>query len=159
MTLPPLATVRQLEARLGLDPESLADGEFARAGAALDDASALVRMEARTTWYNATTEVLNPPDAIVRVVLAVAQRVYTNPDSAIQETIGPFSRRLSEAGMGPYLTDAELAIVRRFRPSDTGLWTLRTQRDEIALGTIFYEDSFGFELLPLAMESDGVWPE
>jgi hypothetical protein len=156
--LPALVTVPLLEARLGLDPDSLVDGEYARAQAALDDASALVRLEARQTWYDTVTDTVLAPDVIVRVVLAVAQRVFTNPDSTVQETVGPFSRRLSEVGLGPYLTEAELALVRRFRPSDTGLWTLRTQRDEVSLGTIFYEDSFGCELFPLASEGDGVWP-
>jgi hypothetical protein len=157
--LPALAAVPLLEARLGLDPDSLVEGEYARARAALDDASALVRAEARQTWYDTILDTVTPPDVIVRVVLAVAQRVYTNPDSTVQETVGPFSRRISETGLGPYLTEAELALVRRYRPSDTGLWTLRTQRDEVSLGTIFYEDSFGCELLPLASDSDGVWPE
>lgn len=157
--LPALATIDQLEARLGLTPDTLIDGDLGRARAALDDASALVRMEAGLTWYDATSGALaGVPDAIVRVVLGAAQRNFTNPDAAIQETVGPFSRRLFETENGVYLTQAELDIVRRFRPSATGLWTLRTERDGDEDGTIWYQDSFGFEPFPLASLEDGAWP-
>lgn len=154
--LPALASVTELEARLGLDPESLTGPELGRAQAALADASALVRLEGGQTWVD-EFGVVTAPDAIVRVTLGAAQRNYVNPDGEIQQSVGPFARRLSDQSTGVYLTKAELDIVRRFRPS-SGLWTLRTQRDECSNGTVWYEDSFGFELFPLASADDPVWP-
>jgi hypothetical protein len=154
--LPALASVSDLEARLGLDPETLTDGELARARAALADASALVRLESGKTWVD-DLGVLTAPDALIRVTLSAAQRNYVNPDGIVQETVGPFARRLSDQSTGVYLTKEELAVVRRFRPA-SGLWTLRTQRDECSDGTVWYEDSFGCELFPLAGEDDRVWP-
>lgn len=153
-----LASVADLEARLGLDPETLTGPDLGRARAALDDASALVRLEARRTWINETTGAVEAPDAIVRVVLGAAQRNFSNPDAVIQETVGPFARRLNETDTGVYLTKAELDIVRRFRPSGTGLWTLRTERDGDECATIWYQDSFGFEPFPLASLDEGAWP-
>lgn len=156
--LPALATVPDLEARLGLDPNTLTETNLGRARAALADASALVRLEARQTWVDSTGALTAVPDAIVRVVLGAAQRNYTNPDAAIQESAGPFARRLSETDTGVYLTRAELDIVRRFRPAGGELWTLRTQRDEDEANTIWYQDSFGVEWFPLASTDDSVWP-
>lgn len=157
--LPALASISELEARLGLDSETLRDAELERARAALDDASALVRMEARNKWVDATTGALTAiPDVIVRVVLGAAQRNYTNPDAAIQETAGPFTRRLNEADTGVYLTKAELEIVRRFRPAGGELWTLQTERDTCEDTTLWYGDSFGFEPFPWASLEDGAWP-
>lgn len=153
-----LASVNQLEARLGFDPDSLAGPDLARAKAALDDASALVRMEARRTWIDPDTGVVSAPDVIVRVVLGAAQRNWVNPEAVVQETVGPFSRRLNETETGVYLTKAELEIVRRFRPSGGELWTLRTERDGDETGTIWYQDTFGTEWFPLASADDGVWP-
>lgn len=156
--LPALALVADLEARLGLDPESLEGPNLGRARAALADASALVRMEARRTWVDESGALTVVPDAIVRVVLGAAQRTWTNPDAVVQESAGPFVRRLSESETGVYLTKAELDIVRRFRPAGGELWTLRTQRDEEEVNTVWYQDSFGFEPFPLASTEDSVWP-
>lgn len=156
--LPALASVSELEARLGLDPETMTGPDLGRARAALFDASALVRMEARTTWTDDAGVLTSVPDAIVRVVLGAAQRNYTNPDAAIQETAGPFARRLNENDTGVYLTKAELDICRRFRPSGGELWTLRTERDGDEDGTIYYPVSVGSELFPAASLDDGAWP-
>lgn len=156
--LPALASVEELEARLGLDPDTLADANLGRARAALTDASALVRMEARRTWVGENGALTVVPDAIVRVVLGAAQRNYTNPDAVIQESAGPFARRLSESDTGVYLTQAEVDIVRRFRPAGGELWTLRTQRDGDESNTIWYQDTFGCDWFPLASGDDVVWP-
>lgn len=157
--LPAFASVSDLEARLGLDPDTLTGADLGRARAALSDASALVRMEARQSWVDDVTgELDSPPDAIVRVVLGAAMRTYINPEGLVQETVGPFVKRLNEADTGVYLTKAELDIVRRFRPSGTELWTLRTTRDGDEDETIWYNDSFGLEPFPLASVDDPVWP-
>jgi hypothetical protein len=155
--VPALATVSDLEERLGLDPNSLVDGDYARAQAALADASTLVRMESRRSWVD-DAGAITAPDALIRVVLGAAMRNWVNPDGVIQETVGPFTRRLSEESTGVYLTKAELDIVRRYRPSGIGLWTLQTRRDECSNGTVWCEDSFGFELFPIGSYDDGAWP-
>lgn len=156
--LPALASVEDLEARLGLDPDTLVDANLARARAALADASALVRMEARRTWVDDDGVLTVVPDAVVRVVLGAAQRNYTNPDAVVQESAGPFARRLAESATGVYLTQAEVDIVRRFRPAGGELWTLRTERDGDESNTIWYQDTFGSEWFPLASTDDSVWP-
>lgn len=156
--LPALASVAELEARLGLDPGTLTGADLERARAALADASALVRMEAGCTWVDEAGNLTVVPDAIVRVVLAVALRNWINPDGVIQESVGPFARRLSDESAGAYLTRAEAAICRMFRCSGQSLWTLQTTRDGDDANTIWYEDSFGVELFPLASGDDVVWP-
>lgn len=156
--LPALAPVTDLEARLGLDPDTLQDANLGRARAALADASALVRMEARRTWVDEAGTLTVVPDAIVRVVLGAAQRTYTNPDAVVQESAGPFVRRLAESETGVYLTAAEVDIARRFRPAGGELWTLRTERDGDDANTIWYQDTFGAEWFPLASGDDVVWP-
>ena len=155
--LPALASVSELERRLGLDPDMLVGPDLGRARAALDDASALVRLESRQTWLDEAGAVV-VPDAIARVVLGAAQRNWTNPDASIQETAGPFARRLNEADTGVYLTKVELEIVRRFRPSGGQLWTLRTERDGDEDGTIWYPVSVGTDPFPWASLEDGAWP-
>jgi hypothetical protein len=147
--LPALATVNDLEARLGLDADTLAGPERARAQAALDDASALVREETRQDWVDPVTTDITAPAPLVRVVLGASLRTYRNPDSEISQTIGPFSRTLKAAEVGVYLTPAELAIVRRYRKESTGLWTQRTTRGEDWDSTLYVEDDFGCELFPI----------
>lgn len=155
--LPPLSEVSDLEVRLR---RTLEGEEIAAAAAALADASSLARAEGRQDWWTAEGG-LTVPDAVVTVVLAAAKRVFGNPDGLISETVGPFTRRRSdESASGVYLTETEKAIVRRFRSTSPGLWTQRTTRldpgDEAA-GTVFLEDSFGSELLPVGTYDEGVW--
>lgn len=146
--LPALANVADLETRLGLDEDTLTGPDLARAQAALDDASALAREEARRTWVTDTGEV-DAPGAVIRVVLGAALRNYRNPEGAISETKGPFSRTLRAAETGVYLTEAEQAIIRRYRPSNRALWTQPTTRDGEGADTLWMEDSFGFEPFPI----------
>lgn len=155
--LPLLASVTDLEARLGYDPNSLEGPDLARAKAALADASTLVRDEARRTWVD-TSGVVTAPDVIIRVTLGAAQRNFSNPDDVVQEATGPFSRRYAEGSTGVYLTKKEVDIVRRFRPTGGGLWSLRTERDGCDANTIWYQDTFGSEWFPLASGDDCVWP-
>jgi hypothetical protein len=158
VALPALASLNELEARLGLDSNTLAGADKARAQAALDDASALVRLEAGQSWVVAGA-LSAVPDVISRVVLGAAMRNWINPDGVVQETAGPFQRRLAESPNGVYLTAAEVEIVRRFRASGTSdLWTLATERDRDTPSTIWYQTSVGCEWFPLASGDDVVWP-
>ncbi len=146
--LPALATLAELEARLGLDDGTLTGADRARAQAALDDASALVREEAQQDFV-AEDGSLTVPDVVKRVVLGAALRSYRNPDAQIAEAAGPFSRTLKSAEVSVYLTDAEKQLVRRYRPTPNGLWTMKTERDDTTDRTLWMEDSFGFELFPI----------
>lgn len=140
--LPPLAEVDDLEKRLG---RTLSDEEKVRAAGAIEDASALVRLEARRDFFGTSTVV---PGAIRAVVLRVARREFSNPDSRTNRQIGPFSETYASGSGTAYLTDEERDIVTRFRPAGTsGLWTLSTTRGEHCglSSASFIEDSFGLE--------------
>lgn len=150
--LPALASVEDMEARLALDSGSLTGVDRIRAQKALDDASALVRDEARLDWISSDGTV-TAPDVIVRVVLGAALRTYRNPDSEISQTAGPFARSLKASEVGTYLTEAEKELCRRFRPAG-GLWTLPTERDGPSDTTYWMEDSFGFELFPIGFQDE-----
>lgn len=148
--LPALAALNELEARLGLDADTLSGAELARAQATLDDASALVREETRQDWVDPDHPTLiTAPAPLIRVVLGLALRVYRNPEALISESVGPFSRTVKAAEVGVYLTPAELAIVRRYRKETVGLWTQSTTRGENADSTLYVEDQFGQELFPI----------
>lgn len=151
--LPAFATVQDLEARLGLDVGTLTGADKGRAQAALDDASALVREEARRDWVvtDPDTEdvTITAPASVIRVVLGAALRNYRNPEAEISQTVGPFNRTVKAAETSVYLTPAELEIIRRYRQTNSTLWALRTTRNEKSDNTLFAEDSFGCELFPV----------
>lgn len=71
-TLPALASVADLDARLPAELSSA--GDESRAQAALDDASALIRDEAGVTWVDAMSVLLTVPDIVVTITLEVARR-------------------------------------------------------------------------------------
>lgn len=152
--LPALATLADLEHRLGLDEGTLDGADEIRAQAALDDASALVRDEARQTWVNESNALAGVPDVIFRVTLGAALRNYVNPDGLLTEQVGPFSRTIKQTEAGVYLTEAEVVIVRRFRPTGGGLWTQKLYRDDLGDQTLYLEDSFGCELFPVGSTYD-----
>lgn len=145
--LPPLASVVALRDRLGRD---LSGDDIPRAEAAIADASALVRAHARRDWNGE-----NVPDAIVAVVLAVARRAFTNPDSVVTRTDGPFSTTYNRDTLGAFLTDAEKAVVERYRPAGSGrLWTQQTTRGEDCGSTLWLSDQYGTEPFPIGTLDD-----
>lgn len=153
MALPPLATPEDLEYRLGRE---FTDAELPRVEAALDDASALVRLEAGQTWIDPTTGLVTGlPDAIRTVVLRVAERVIRNPQGFRSESAGDYSFQRYDAddGGGPYLTDREIAIIRKAM-GRTGLWTQPLERDSCEDTTLWCEDNLGWELFPITAEGD-----
>jgi hypothetical protein len=154
--LPALAPLSELEARLGLDAGTLAGAEKVRAQAALDDASTLVRDETRQSWVAPDGATITAPAPLIRVVLGAARRNQTNPDAEIAQTVGPYNRTLKADEVSVYLTDAEIAIVRRYCKESTGLWTQRTTRGERWDSTLYLEDNLGFELFPVGTE-DKPW--
>lgn len=120
MSLPLMASVSDLADWLG---DEIAAND-PRAVALLRRASALVRSEAGKEWSDEV------PEDVQGVVIAVAARVWSNPNSAIQRTAGSFSERLSErAAEGMYLSDEERRILSRYADVRFGIGTIRTYRD------------------------------
>lgn len=153
MALPALGSIEALEARLGRALEGV---ELARGQAALDDASALVREEARQDWIT-TAGTLVAPDSIVTIVLKAAKRAMDNPEGYTSESDGDYTYRRSEdAGLDVYLTEAEKEIVRRYRKASSALWTQETTRGEVYDNTLWVNDQYGTEPFPLyAVDENG----
>ena len=128
MPLPALATLAQLEARVGHNLESESD----RVEAILADASTLVRSVAGQTWVDSEGELEEDiPDAVILVVLSVARRAYDNPQGYIATTDGPFSQRYTEeAAQVLYLTDTEKDLIGG-TTNTSGLWALSTTRGDL----------------------------
>jgi hypothetical protein len=89
--------------------------ETPRANAALEDASTVVLDAGDSTW----TEV-DVPDPVKTVVLAVARRVFENPEGATQKSVGDLSLSYGSNSDGGgrsqsalTLTSAERRTVRR----------------------------------------------
>lgn len=145
--LPPLATLDELEVRMGQQDEA------ARAEAVLWDASNLVRSEAGKTWVDDSNVVAGVPDMVVTLVLKVAKRAIDNPEGLIGETYPEYAWRKDGAEDGVYLTDKECRIARRLG-GKSGLWTQQTTRRSCDTETVFVEDQFGSELFPMYAVDD-----
>jgi hypothetical protein len=103
-----LATVDQLEARLGVPAGSLAGEDLARAQAVLDDASTIVLMIGDPGWTDA--DGAKPAPGVVQVVvLRLARRFWDNPEGLAYEALGDHT--VSHTALGGFLTDAERALV------------------------------------------------
>lgn len=142
----PLATVADLEARLGREFDA---SELPRISALLDDASALVRDVAGKTWIDPETDELLPvPGSIRWVVLRAAERAVRNPEGFSSESAGDYSYQRTGVQPGVYLTEAEEKAIRRAL-GKTGLWTQPTTRNEFRRNTVWFDDQFGTEPFPL----------
>lgn len=144
-----LASVQDVETRLGrtFPTES---PELARVAALLDDASALVRDVAGTTWIVA--EVARPdlvPATIRYVVLRAVERAIRNPDGFSAESDGDYSYQRTGVEPGVYLTPGEEKAIRRAM-GKTGLWTQPLERGDMCVAnTVWVEDQYGCELFPI----------
>lgn len=111
--LPSLATIEDMEARLG-HPIAEAE-ERTRAQSLLNDASSLIRFEANQDWMDNTVEppVLGPvPDFIVTLTVRAAMRGWFNPAGIESAQLGAVSVRYG----GAWLTAGErqqLALMNR----------------------------------------------
>lgn len=129
---PSLASFGQFASRI---PGGVEQADQARAQAALDDASALIRAEAGTTWTNEDgTALVDVPDIIVTITVAAARRSFVNPDGLTAEAIGDYSSSFAHASGDVYLTKAERNAVRR-AAGRSGLWTLATTRTDVGPDT------------------------
>lgn len=110
--LPSLATIADMEARLGHTIDE--PGERERAQALLNDASALVRFEANQTWMtDGDPPVLGDvPDIAVTITAVAALRGWYNPAGIESAQLGAVSVRYG----GAWLTGSEreqLALINR----------------------------------------------
>jgi hypothetical protein len=130
--LPPLATVADLEQRLGVPVGSLAGEDLARAEADLDDASTLVRHYAGVDWVDEDGVTVTAPDSVRTVAVRAAKRSFDNPEGLIGEQLGQGAygwQRDKTMAQGVYLTDGEIAIVQDAAYSGPGrhrVYSVRT---------------------------------
>lgn len=130
--------------------------ELRRAASALQDASELVREAGRpAAWAvyagDAPTGDQVPPPAVITVTVQAALRQFRNPDGMVVETRGPFTRRRADGQITIYLSDEEVAIIRRLQPGarSRGLWSLETTRSEPGGPGRFVDDQYGTEPFPV----------
>lgn len=116
-----LASVADLEARLGVPAGSLAGEDLARATAALEDASLIVAAYGDPAWTDATI-----PGIARVVVLRLARRIWDNPESLTYEALGDHT--VSRAQAGTFLTPEERALVAGAAGStgNSGVYSVHT---------------------------------
>ena len=110
MSTPTLASLQQLEARF---PGGLSDDDTNRALAALEDASAWIRVEAGEDWLDDDGVLETVPAAIVSICCAVARRIVDNPAGIMQRSIAGYSEGLTNATTDVYLTKQEKAMIHK----------------------------------------------
>lgn len=124
--LPAFATVDDLEIRAGHEVQR------GRAQAALDDVSALIRLEASKDWVVGDPPALDPdtPPIVAAVCVTAARRAYENPNNYGQETIAGYSYSVKgdDSAGGVALTDAEIRQIRRAAGGVPGLSTIGVTR-------------------------------
>lgn len=113
MTLPSLASLADLEARLGATVDKPAERE--RAVALLADASALVRHEAQEEWLDANDELEDVPPLVVAITCAVALRAFYNPADIASTNMGGVAVQYRDV----WLTTSEVARLRGLSPVAT----------------------------------------
>lgn len=107
----PLATVADVEKRLGVPVGSLVAEDLVRAQTALDDSSILVRDEADRDFLASDGVTIAAPPGIVTVAAQVALRVYLNPEGLTQEGVGDYSSGRQVVGL--YLTAEEKRVIAK----------------------------------------------
>jgi hypothetical protein len=104
MTLPALASTSDLSAR-GVDVS-----DAARAQAVLDDASALIRLEAGVDWVDTDGQLdADVPDVVLTVCCRAAARAMGVDPAAEETQLADFRVRYRDV----YLTKAEKRLVRK----------------------------------------------
>lgn len=139
MALPPLADFDEFEAW-----EQTPVSNRERAAAILAAASTLIRARTGRVWVDANGDLETGITEVQRetarsVCLAVASRVYNNPQGHTQQVTGPFSRTIAAwAAMGLALTDDELALLNTAPQTGIpGLWSARVVAPAQARGSVY----------------------
>lgn len=139
MALPAFASLDDLAARLGI--AAFGDIDEARAQAALNDASALIRAETSpVTWITEGEVDADLPEVISTTTLQVARRAFNNPDGLSQETIEGYSWSGGIGGLA--LTDEEAAAVKAATGLVTGLTSIRVRAPACASGSRPYHYAY-----------------
>lgn len=141
----PLASVEELQDRLGRVLDTV---ERTRAGAVLDDVSALARDVAGADFLDEFGQITGMPHTVGAVVLKAAERAMRNPEGYTGESTGDYSYQRRGVEDGVYLTEREEKLIRRAMGRG-GLWTQPVTRGEPVGSTGWVEDQFGAELFPL----------
>lgn len=141
MPLPSLATVEEFDVWLS---GSVIDED--RAEAILTAASTLVRSASGRAWVGADGEpeeglTETQSDAAHTVVLTVAERVWLNPEGAVSQTAGPYSKSVAAwAAFGLELTDSEKAMLSTGSTTGIpGLTSIRVVAPALARGSSLNE--------------------
>jgi len=129
MTPAPLADVAALEKWLG---EAITeDADVQRAELVLRFASALVRRESGRTWLDDNGELIDVPDDVHLVTLAVAGRAYVDVEGWVRESVDDWTGEKESAEAGVYLTAAEESILAAFKGNRYGgLGVVETTRGD-----------------------------
>jgi len=148
VALPPLAEVRDLEARMKRTFDS--EEDLGEAESVLDEASELVREESGQTWVDPESGLLTTPRIVKVIVLRAAERRLRNPDGLSAETAGDYSYQRNGVGAdgGMFLTPWEIGVLHR-QAGRTGMWTQPLTRGDTYAERVFLEDNYGLELFPV----------
>lgn len=136
MALPPLASTDDLAVWLGR-----AVSNEDQAEAVIAAASTLVRTETGRTYVDEDGNLEEDlPDAVRTVVVLVASRVLSNPDSYISETIAGYSYRVADGTVfGLELTDTER---RMLGGTESALTSVRVESPPIPTsGSSFWSET------------------
>jgi phage gp36-like protein len=144
MSTPTLASLSQLEARF---PGGLHDDDTNRALAALEDASAWIRVEAGEDWLDESGGLETVPAAIVSICCAVARRIVDNPAGIMQRSIAGYSEGLTNATTDVYLTKQEKTMIHKITGTGLTIVTLESPYtpplpNDIALGNEYGYDGY-----------------
>ena len=127
MPLPALASLGQLEARLGGDVD-----DVPQALAMLDQASAIVRAYTGLRWVDEHGNLDGVPDGVPGVVVEMVYRVTQNPGGATQDTAGPFSVAFgANAAERLYLSVGDKLILDAVPGRRSGLGVISTTRGPV----------------------------
>ncbi|MCU1680941.1 MAG: hypothetical protein JWQ81_1680 [Amycolatopsis sp.] len=138
-------TVADLSDRLG---ETLTDGtpDYARASAALSDASDLIETEVGQAWTDPTIV----PKVVRVIALRAAERAFRNPDAVTYQGAGAFTQGYAQnVAKGVFLSEDEKALLASLKvggTEDRSLVSVEMQREwDVELGALFLQDQFDGE--------------
>ncbi|WP_405061892.1 hypothetical protein OG474_09625 [Kribbella sp. NBC_01505] len=116
MTLPPLATVADMEVRLRVEVGSLAGLDLVAAQTSLKDASALVRSVSNpVTWVDPDDDSITAPDEVLTIIVRAAVRDFRNPSGVNNEAMGSgaYSYTFAAGEATVYLSEDEVAMIKK----------------------------------------------
>lgn len=122
MALPALATLSDLSAR-GVDVS-----DASRAQAALEDVSALIRVEtAPEDWIDADGDLETVPDAVLGICCRVVSRLLAHGDTDVlaSESVESWSATYRDTSSDLLITPGERKALRRVAGVQSGLGSIR----------------------------------